>query len=399
MDDLPPSSEAHAPSLAPASVPPSHGHGGGHGDDGHGGHDHGHEHHELGFWRTYVFSTDHKTIGIQYLIGGFSYLFFGFGLMLLMRWQIAFPGEALTWDNASLHMMYQVHQFMYHLGILDQAPLIPVPIAPDPNHPPLLQYIFGPDQMPGGKMTGDFYNTLGAMHGTIMVFFGIVPVAFAAFGNYVMPLQIGTVDMAFPRLNMGSVILFFFSAFVVTISFFVPGGAAKGGWTSYTPLATIGDQPINTVFWGHNFHHMWPMWLTGQSLWLIGMVFNITSSLLSSVNFITTIVQLRTRGHGLDADALSSCGHNSSPPSCFSLPFPRWRRPSVCSSWIDWPDSSLFSPGGLIVIGGTPVAWHRRRHAVCSGSTCSGSSAIRKFTSSFSPALGIIAEDRGQQFP
>jgi cytochrome c oxidase subunit 1 len=196
MDDLPPSSEAHAP--APAS---SHGHAA---HDDHG-HDHGHEHHELGFIRTYIFSTDHKTIGIQYLWGGLAFLYFGFGLMLLMRWQIAFPGEALTWANASGHMGFQWHQFLYHLGWDTTAPSIPIPIKPDPNHPPLLQYIFGKDQMPGGVMTGDFYNTLGAMHGTIMVFFGIVPVAFAAFGNYVMPLQIGTVDMAFPRLNMGSV--------------------------------------------------------------------------------------------------------------------------------------------------------------------------------------------------
>ena len=128
--------------------------------------------------------------------------------MLLMRWQLAFPGEALTWANAHNHIMYQVDQILYHLGINPRPPTDPLPVAPDPNHPPFFEWLFGKDQMPGGVMTGDFYNTLGAMHGTIMVFFGIVPVAFAAFGNYVMPLQIGTVDMAFPRLNMGSVILF-----------------------------------------------------------------------------------------------------------------------------------------------------------------------------------------------
>ena len=132
-------------------------------------------------------------------------------------------------------------------------------------------------------MTGDFYNTLGAMHGTIMVFFGIVPVAFAAFGNYVMPLQIGTVDMAFPRLNMGSVILFFISAILMFCSFFVPGGAAKSGWTSYTPLATISDQPqpIHGICLGPQLSSaLWPLWLTGQSIWIIAMAFNITSSLL-----------------------------------------------------------------------------------------------------------------------
>jgi len=100
MDDLPPSSEAAAPAQGQSThAAPSH---------GHGAHDdHAHEHHELGFWRSYIFSTDHKVIGIQYLWGGLGFLFFGFGLMLLMRWQLAFPGQALTWANASAHMGYQ----------------------------------------------------------------------------------------------------------------------------------------------------------------------------------------------------------------------------------------------------------------------------------------------------
>ncbi len=267
MDDLPPSAEAPA-APATAHVPPSHGHGG-HGGDGDHGHGDGHEHHELGFWRTYVFSTDHKVIGIQYLWGGLSFLFFGFGLMLLMRWQLAFPGQPLTWPNAHAHMLYQWNEIWYHLG-WGQMPTTPAVIPADPNHPPLLQIIFGKDQMPGGVMTGDFYNTLGAMHGTIMVFFGIVPVAFAAFGNYVMPIQIGAIDMAFPRLNMGSVILFFTSALIMVSSFFVPGGAAKSGWTSYPPLAAISDQPKHYDWFGHpavaaDGHTLllWPMVLTG----------------------------------------------------------------------------------------------------------------------------------------
>ena len=352
MDDLPPSSEASAPV---AHAESSHGH------DAHG--DHGHEHHELGFIRTYIFSTDHKTIGIQYLWGGLFFLFFGFCLMLLMRWQLAFPGQALTWDNAWLHIMYQAQQVGYHLGFCF-APTEPTPFPPDPDHACLMQTIFGKAQMPGGVMTPDFYNTLGAMHGTIMVFFGIVPVAFAAFGNYVMPLQIGTVDMAFPRLNMGSVILFFMSAVLMCSSFFVPGGAAKSGWTSYSPLATISDQPKDTIFFGHDFHFMWPMWLTGQSIWIIAMAFNITSSLLSSVNFITTIVQLRVKGLGW-----------------MRLPFFVWTQfvtafllllafpPLEAAALMQLMDrlagSNLFSPGGLVVNGtpwggsggGTPLLW------------------------------------------
>src|SRR6478672_9650262 len=123
-----------------------------------------HHEEELGFWRAYVFSTDHKVIGIQYAITGLLFLLFGFSLMMLMRWQLAYPG----------------------------APL------------PVIGKLFGEARMPGGVMLPEFYNELGAMHGTIMVFLGIVPLAVGAFGNFVLPLQIGAPDMAFPKINMMS---------------------------------------------------------------------------------------------------------------------------------------------------------------------------------------------------
>jgi len=118
-------------------------------------HDGEHDHHELGWWRKYVFSTDHKVIGIQYMITGLLFLLLGFMLMMVMRWQLAYPGRSL--------------------------PLLG----------PLIEASMGPGAMPDGKMAPEFYNSLGAMHGTIMIFLGIVPVAFAAFGNFVVPLQIG----------------------------------------------------------------------------------------------------------------------------------------------------------------------------------------------------------------
>ena len=134
-------------------------------------------------------------------------------------------------------------------------------------------------------MKPDFYNSLGAMHGTIMIFLGIVPIAFAAFGNFVVPLQIGAPDMTFPKINMASYQAFFVGGVVMLISFFVPGGAAKGGWTSYTPLAVITDTgPKIDPFWN------------GQTLWLVGFILLITSSLLGAVNFIATIIQLRAKG-------------------------------------------------------------------------------------------------------
>ena len=208
-----------------------------------------HEHHELGWWRTYIFSTDHKVIGIQYGLCGLAFLFLGFCLMMLMRWQLAYPGQALP----------VIGKFLPH--------------------------IFGPGSMPDGKMTPDFYNSLGAMHGTIMIFLGVVPLAFAAFGNFVVPLQIGAPDMTFPKVNAASFWAFGVGGVIMLISFFVPGGAAKSGWTSYTPLAGIADSGP-----GHN-----PVF-NGQTLWLIGFIFLITSSLLGAVNFITTIIQLRAKG-------------------------------------------------------------------------------------------------------
>jgi len=113
-----------------------------------------------------VFSTDHKVIGIQYGVTALIFLLFGFLLMMLMRWQLAYPGEALPFK--------------------------------------WLSDLLGPERMPEGIMLPEFYNQLGAMHGTIMVFLGVVPLAVGAFGNYVMPLQIGAPDMAFPKLNMAS---------------------------------------------------------------------------------------------------------------------------------------------------------------------------------------------------
>ena len=115
------------------------------------------------------------------------------------------------------------------------------------------------------------------MHGTIMVFLAVVPLAFAAFGNYVVPLQIGAPDMAFPRLNMASYHLFLLGGLVMFASFFIPGGPAQAGWTSYSPLAT--SIPTD-----------------GQFYWLVAMVIIITSSLLGAVNFIATIIQLRAPG-------------------------------------------------------------------------------------------------------
>ena len=197
-------------------------------------------HEEAGFWSKYIFSTDHKIIGIQYGFTALCFLFFGFCLMLMMRWQIAHPME-------------------------------PVPVIG-----PILESLFG-SVAAKGAISPDLYNSFGAMHGTIMVFLAIVPLAFAAFGNYLVPLQIGAPDMAFPRVNMASYQFYVLGGVIMFFSFFIPGGAAQAGWTSYPPLAIA----VPTQ---------------GQTFWIIGMVFLITSSLLGAVNFIATVIQLRAPG-------------------------------------------------------------------------------------------------------
>ena len=174
------------------------------------GHDHGHgEHHEPGFWSKYFFSTDHKVVGLQYAITALLFLLFGFFLMLMMRWQLAYPGH-------------------------------PIPIVGK-----ALSRLLGEDMASkAGVMSPDLYNSFGAMHGTIMVFLAIVPLLTGAFGNFVMPLQIGAPDMAFPRLNMMSYQVYFVGGVVMFASFFVPGGAAKSGWTSYSPWLQSTIWPI-----------------------------------------------------------------------------------------------------------------------------------------------------------
>ena len=190
-----------------------------------------------GLLRKYIFSTDHKVIGLQYAVTSMFFLLVGFALVVLIRWQLAYPSNELPGWLASL---------------------------------------LGEERAPSRVLAPEFYNQLGAMHGTIMVFLGVVPLAFGAFGNYIVPLQIGAPDMAFPRLNMASYWAFFAGGVVMLASFFVPGGAASSGWTAYPPLADIA--------------------LGGQTWWLVAMFLLIISSLLGAVNFIATIVQLRAPG-------------------------------------------------------------------------------------------------------
>ena len=271
-------------------------------DDDHAHDDH--HHHDPSFLRKYWFSTDHKVIGIQYGITALIFLFFGFCLVMLMRWQLAYPGEPL----------------------------------------PLIGWLFSDESMPGGVMLPEFYNQLGAMHGTIMVFMGIVPLAVGAFGNYVVPLQIGAIDMAFPRLNMASYHFFFWGGVIMFLSFFAPAGAAKAGWTSYPPLADIETM--------------------GQTIWLIGMLFLIASSLLGAINFITTIIQLRVDGMTFFRMPFFVWAQFIT-AFLLLLAFPPLQAAGILQLADRLLDTSFFLPSGLVVSGealdvsggGSPLLW------------------------------------------
>ena len=263
--------------------------------ENHEEHHHEEHHYDEGFWRKYFFSVDHKTIGIQYGITSLVFLFFGFVLMMLMRWQLAFP------DN-------------------------PLPII-------------------GAAISSEVYNQFGAMHGTIMIFLGVVPLGVGAFGNYIVPIQIGAPDMAFPRLNMTSYWVYFVGGLIMLISFFIPLGPAQSGWTSYPPLSNIAA--------GH-----------GQDFWLVGMVFLITSSLLGSVNIIVTIIQLRAPGLGfmrlpffIWAQLVTSF--------LLLLAFPPLEAAGILQLMDRLAGTSFFMPTGLVVSGqpidvaggGSPILW------------------------------------------
>jgi cytochrome c oxidase subunit 1 len=200
-----------------------------------------HAHHEEpGFIRKYIFSTDHKTIGKQFLFLGLFMMVIGGLLALMIRWELAWPES--------------------------QIPLtgwIPEPYMYDRH------------------MNPAFYNAVFTMHATIMVFFVVMPILVGCFGNFLIPLMIGARDMAFPLLNMLSFWVGAVAGVIMLAGFFVPGGHAASGWTAYAPLSA------KAVYTGVGW---------GQNLWCISLIFLGMSSLMGSINYITTIVNMRAPG-------------------------------------------------------------------------------------------------------
>ena len=197
-------------------------------------------HHELGFLRKYVFSTDHKMIGMQFLITTLLMLMVGGTLALGVRWQLAYPWSTM----------------------------------------PIVGKLIFPAQ--GGQIPPEFYTMLFTMHATVMIFLVIIPVLAGAFGNFLIPLQIGADDMAFPTLNMMSYWFMWPAIMCFGCSFFTAGYGPGSGWTVYPTLSTLWNAAPNSQW--------------AQTWWLFGVALVGVSSMMGSVNYMTTIVNMRAPG-------------------------------------------------------------------------------------------------------
>ena len=221
-------------------------------NDAHAHADHEHEHVDS-FITKYIFSIDHKMIAKQYLITGMMWAILGGLLSLIFRLQLGFPEMSQEW----------------------------------------LRPILGDWISESGKIDPEFYLALVTMHGTIMVFFVLTAGLSGTFANFLIPLQIGARDMASGFMNMLSYWFFFLSSVIMLVSLFIETGPAAGGWTVYPPLSALPQAMQGSQL--------------GMTLWLVAMFFFIVSTLLGGINYIATIINLRTRGMSFSKLPLTIC--------------------------------------------------------------------------------------------
>jgi len=202
-----------------------------------------HHHHET-FITKYVFSQDHKMISKQFLITGIIWAFIGGLMSVLFRLQLGYPDSTF----------------------------------------PILEDIFG-HWAKGGRISDEFYYALVTMHGTILVFFVLTAGLSGTFANFLIPLQVGARDMASPFLNMLSYWFFFLASIVMFSSLFTQTGPASGGWTIYPPLSALGQASQGSKI--------------GMDLWLTAMSLFVVSTLLGGLNYVSTILNMRTKGMGM----------------------------------------------------------------------------------------------------
>jgi len=262
-----------------------------------------------GFIRKHVFSLDHKVIGKQYYALALVAVFVGMALSWVMRIH-------LVWPNAPI---------------------------------PGLQWL-SKTGAPGGIVTPEYYLSLLTMHGTLMVFFVLTNAPFAAFGNYFLPIQIGAEDMAFPRFNMMSFWITFLAFCILIAAFFVPDGPPISGWTAYAPLSAVGSDAG-------------PGLGLGQTLWGLSIFVFCIASLLGSLNFIATTLDLRTKGMTLAR--MPICTWAWFITSCIALLAFAVLLPACLLLILDRvAGTSFFIPAGLVVSdrlqphsGGSPLLW------------------------------------------
>jgi len=217
----------------------------GHHDDHHGDHHHDDHHgdrYQSSFVDTYLFSMDHKNIAKQFLITGMFWAIIGSALSIIFRLQLGFPDADLEW----------------------------------------LRPLLGGWIQPDGKLSPEFYYALVTMHGTIIVFFVLTAGLSGTFSNLLIPLQIGARDMASPLMNMLSYWFFFLAGVVLFISLFLNTGPFSGGWTGYPPLSELPQASDGSK--------------AGATMWLMSLVFFVVSVLLGGINYITTVLNMRTKG-------------------------------------------------------------------------------------------------------
>ncbi|MFQ5670780.1 MAG: cbb3-type cytochrome c oxidase subunit I [Acidobacteriota bacterium] len=255
-----------------------------------------------GFIRKWIFSLDHKVIGVQYLVLALFSVFIGTALSLLMRAQLAYPNQ--LWPGLSR---------LFPRGIAD------------------------------GVFSPEFYLTLVTMHGTLMVFFVLTTAPQGGFGNYILPIQIGAADMAFPRLNMLSFWTTFLGFCTLVAAFFVQGGAPIGGWTAYPPLSALGEIAG-------------PGQGLGMTLWILSIAFFSIASLLGALNFIVTTLALRTKGMTLMRMPLTVWAWFTTAILSL-LAFPVLLGGGILLLMDRLGGTSFFVPSGLVVAG-TPVDHH-----------------------------------------
>ncbi len=271
-------------------------------------HDPAHAEHKQSWITRYVFSQDHKVIGIQYLLTSFVMAAIGGVLAMLIRMQLGFPTWKFYWA----------------------------------------QWLF-PGGFSGSQMKPDFYLAVVTMHGTIMIFFVLTTALSGGFGNFLIPLTIGARDMAFPFLNMISYWLYPPAIIILLASFLVTGGAAAAGWTAYPPLSALRNAVPGS--------HM------GQTLWLVSLALLILAFLFGSLNYITTVLQLRARGMSMGRMPLVTWAQFIT-AILMLLSFPVLLAAAIMLLFDRHLGTSFFVPSGLMVggqlvthQGGNPLLW------------------------------------------